>query len=37
MGRKRMDGEGNVRIFAWRQDNVTTRKSADVLRGEDHL
>ena len=26
MGRKRMDGEEKVRIFAWRQENVTTKK-----------
>ena len=37
MGRKRMDGEERVRIFAWRQANVTTIKSADVLIGQGHL
>ena len=26
MGRKRMDGEEKVRILAWRQENVTTKK-----------
>ena len=37
MGRKRMDGEEKVRIFAWRQENVTTKKSADILIGQGHL
>ena len=37
MGRKRMDCEENVRIFAWRHENVTTKKSVDVLRGQGHL
>ena len=37
MGRKRMDGEEKVRMFAWRPENVTTIKSADVLRGQGHL
>ena len=37
MGRKRMDGEEKVRFFAWRQENVTTKKSADVLRCQGHL
>ena len=37
MGQKRMDGEEKVRILAWRQDNVTTKKSADVLRGQSHV
>ena len=37
MGRKRMDGEEKVSIFAWRQENVTTKKSANVLRGQGHL
>ena len=37
MGRKRMDGEEKVRIFAQRQENVTTIKSADVPRGQGHL
>ena len=26
MGRKGMDGKEKVRIFAWRQENVTTKK-----------
>ena len=30
-------GEEKVTIFAWRQENVTTIKSADVLRGQGHL
>ena len=34
MGRKRMDGKEKIRIFAWRQENVTTKMSADVLRGK---
>ena len=25
MGRKRMDSKEKVRIFAWRQENVTTK------------
>ena len=37
MGRKRMDGKEKVRIFAFRLANVTTKKSADVLRGQGHL
>ena len=37
MGQKRMDGEEKIRILAWRQDNVTTKKSADVLRGQSQL
>ena len=37
MGRKRMDDEEKVRIFARRQENVTTKKSADILRGQGHL
>ena len=37
MGRKRMDGKEKVRICAWTQENVTTKKSADVLRGQGHL
>ena len=37
MGRKWMDVEGKVRISAWRQDNVTIKKSAYVLRGQGHL
>ena len=28
-----MDGIKNVRILAWRQENVIMKKSADVLRG----
>ena len=32
-----MDGKEKVRIFAWRQEYVTTKKSADVLRGQCHL
>ena len=32
-----MDGEEKVTIFAWRQENVSTKKSADVLRGQGHL
>ena len=27
-----MDGEEKVRILAWRQENVITKKSADILR-----
>ena len=37
MCRKRMDGEENVRIFEWRQENVTTKKSADALKGQGQL
>ena len=37
MGRKRMDGEEKIRIFAWRQETVTTKKYAVVLRGQGHL
>ena len=37
MGRMGMDGKEKVRIFAWRQENVTTKKSAGVLRGLGHL
>ena len=37
MGRKRMDGKEKDRIFAWKQENMTTKKSADVLRGQGHL
>ena len=37
MGRKRMEGEEKVRILAWRQENVNTKKSAYVLRGQGHL
>ena len=32
-----MDGEEMVRILAWRQENLTTKKSTDVLRGQGHL
>ena len=32
-----MDGEEKVRILAWRQDNLTTKKSTDVLKGQGHL
>ena len=37
MCRKRMDGEGNVRILAWRQENLTSKKSTCVLRGQGHM
>ena len=37
MGRKGMDGKEKVRIIAWRQENGTTKESADVLRGQGHL
>ena len=37
MGRKRMDGEEKFRILAWRQENLTTKTSANVLRGQGHL
>ena len=37
MGRKRMNGEATVRILAWRQENLTMKKSAGVLRGQGHL
>ena len=37
MSRRRKDGEEKVRIFAWRQENVTTKKSADALRCQGHL
>ena len=37
MGRKRMDGEEKVRIFARRQENMTTKKFAEVPRGQGHL
>ena len=37
MSRKRMDGKEQVRIFAWKQGNMTTKKSADVLGGHGHL
>ena len=32
MCRKRMDVEEKIRIFEWRQENVTTKRSADVLK-----
>ena len=32
-----MDGEENVRILAWRQENVILKKFADLLRGQGHL
>ena len=32
-----MDGEENVRILAWRQENVILKKSADLLREQGHL
>ena len=32
-----MDGEEKVRILTWRQENLTTKKSADVLKGQGHL
>ena len=34
MTRKTTDGEEKVRILAWRQENVTRKKFADVLRGQ---
>ena len=37
MSRKHMVGIENVRILAWRQENVIMKKSADVLRGQGHL
>ena len=37
MDRKWMDSEEKVRILVWRQENITTKKSADVLRGQGHL
>ena len=37
MGRKKMDGEEKVGIFAWRQENVTTKKSSDTLKGQGQL
>ena len=37
MCRKRMDGEENVGIFEWRQENLTTKKSADALKGQGQL
>ena len=37
MCRKKMDGEEKVRIFEWRQENVTTKKSSDVLKGQGQL
>ena len=32
-----MDGKENVRILAWRLENMIMKKSADVLRGQGHL
>ena len=37
MCRKNMDGKENVRILAWRQENVIMKKFADALRGQGHL
>ena len=37
MSRKNMDGKENVRILAWRQENVTMKKFTDALRGQGHL
>ena len=37
MCRKRMDGEEKVKIFEWRQENMITKKSADVLKGQGQL
>ena len=37
MSRKSMDSIENVRILAWRQENVIMKKSVDVLRGQGHL
>ena len=36
MSRKNIDGKENVRILAWRQENVIMKKSADVLRAQGH-
>ena len=30
MGRKKMTSKEKVRIFAWRQENVTTKKFTEV-------
>ena len=32
-----MDDEGKVRILAWRQKNLTTKKSTGVLKGQGYL
>ena len=37
MDRKKTDGEEMVKILAWRQENVTTKNSADELRGQGNL
>ena len=37
MCRKNMDGKENVRILAWRQENVIMKKFADALKGQGHL
>ena len=37
MSRKRTDGEDKVRILVWRQENVTAKKYADVLREQGQL
>ena len=34
MCRKMMDGDEKVRIFEWRQENVTTKKFSGVLKGQ---
>ena len=31
MGRKGMDGKEKVRIFAWRQENVTTKNDVSSI------
>ena len=37
MSRKNMDGKENVRILAWKQENVIMKKFAYALRGQGHL
>ena len=37
MCRNRMDDEEKVRILAWRQKNLTTKKSTGILKGQGHL
>ena len=37
MSQKNKNGKENVRILAWRQENVIMKKSADLLRGQGHL
>ena len=32
-----MDGEEKVKIFEWRQENVTTKKSTDILKGSEYF